>query len=297
MGDLAVDTAVVDVGEGDGGAEGEARGAGARRFSARLSGEWEIWGPMGGYVASVALRAAGAASPFARPASFSCHYLGVAAFDRVDIAVTTLRAARTALSQRVEVTQGGKPIMEATVWSVGDVDGLAHDVTEPPDVPGPDELKSIRELVGEEELEQRPFPFWRNFDSKPIGWTPEPPTEPLPPVWRGWLRFLPASTFEDPWVDACRSLVLVDLQSWPSAVRQHFGVPQRFIAPSLDLYVSFNDPRPGSEWLLADGYGPVARDGLMAWNGRLWSDDGHLVASGGGQMLCRRLPDPPPAGS
>ena len=28
----------------------------------------------------------------------------------------------------------------------------------------------------------------------------------------------------------------------------------------------------------------------MGWTGRLWSDDGHLVASGGGQLLCRRNP-------
>ena len=50
MGDLAADTAVTEVGEG--------------RYTARLSRDWEIWGPMGGYVAATALRAAGAASPF-----------------------------------------------------------------------------------------------------------------------------------------------------------------------------------------------------------------------------------------
>src|SRR5688572_4922727 len=113
MGDLGVDTTVERVGEG--------------RYRAVLSSDWEIWGPMGGYIASVALRAAGAESPFARPASFTCHYLGVAAFDAVDIEVTALRSARTALSQRVEITQGGKRMLEATVWSVGDVDGLEHD--------------------------------------------------------------------------------------------------------------------------------------------------------------------------
>ena len=51
---------------------------------ATLSADWEIWGPCGGYVAALALRAAGAESPFARPASFFCHYLSVAAFAPVD---------------------------------------------------------------------------------------------------------------------------------------------------------------------------------------------------------------------
>ena len=45
--------------------------------------EAEIWGPMGGYVASVALRAAGAHSRFDRPASIVGHFLGVAETPKV----------------------------------------------------------------------------------------------------------------------------------------------------------------------------------------------------------------------
>jgi acyl-CoA thioesterase-2 len=99
-------------------------------------------------------------------------------------------------------------------------------------------------------------------------------------------------TFEDVWVDACRSLILIDVQSWPAAHRPHAYAEPPYYAPSLDLYVAFHDPRPGAEWLLADGAGPIARDGLMGWTGRLWSPDRALVASGGGQLLCRRIPTP-----
>ncbi|HUF33496.1 MAG TPA: thioesterase family protein [Acidimicrobiales bacterium] len=281
MGDLQQDTEVELVGEDP---------DGSRRFSAKLSPEWEIWGPMGGYVASVALRAAAGSSPFARPASFFCQYLGVAAFDAVDIAVTPLRVAKTALAQRVQVRQGDRDILEATVWSVGEVDGLAHDVTEPtrPPVPSPNECADLTELLSEEDLASGPpFPFWRNLDLRPIDWTADR-SAVGDPVWREWLRFAPTPIFADPWVDACRSLILIDLQSWPSASRAHTR-GHAFIAPSLDLYVAFHDPRPDGEWLLADGFAPIARDGLMAWNGRLWSEDGALVASGAGQMLCRRV--------
>ena len=260
------------------------------RYRAALSAEWEIWGPMGGYVASVALRAAADASPFGRPASFFCQYLGVATFDDVEITVTTLRGARTAMAQRVQVHQRGREILEATVWSIGDVDGLAHDVSEGarPDVALPHELKKLDELLTDEQKAQGPpYPFWQNLESKPVRWLPERP-ETAEPVWQEWLRFTPTATFDDLWVDACRALILVDLQSWPSGSRPH-AQGHGFIAPSLDLYVAFHDPQPTSEWLLADGHSPIAREGLMAWNGRLWSEGGNLVASGAGQMLCRRV--------
>ena len=276
MGDLSVDTAVTRVGEG--------------RYTAVLSKEWEIWGPMGGYVAAVALRAAGAESPFDRPASFFCHYLSVAAFEAVDVEVTVLRQARTACSHRVEVSQGGKPVLEATVWSVGEVDGLEHHWAEPPGVAQPEHLVPVERLVPEDA--PPPFPFWNNLESRPLEFREDwPPPEPLPPTWRTWARFRPTATFADPWVDACRSVVLVDVQSWPSATGPHAWNMPPFIAPSLDLYVAFHQPVPDEEWLLADGHGPVAKAGLMGWTGRLWSTGGDLVASGAGQLLCRRLPN------
>jgi len=281
MGDLGRDTAVESVSEHEGGG----------RFAAVLSRDWEIWGPNGGYVAAVALRAAGASSPFRRPASLSCHFLGVAAFDQVDIEVRHLRAARTALSQRVEITQQGRAILEAIIWSVGDIQGLEHDHSAKldPGVPGPDGVADIAEHLTEEEKEQGPpYAFWTNFDVKPIRFHREQP-EVLEPVWQEWIRFAPGPDLSDPWIDACRSVILIDVQSWPAASGAHrWG--HGFIAPSLDLYVGFHDPRPESEWLLADGFGPVARDGLMGWNGRLWSEDRRLVATGSGQCLCRPAP-------
>ena len=91
MGDLGVDTRVEPAGDD---------GAG-NRYTAKLSPDWEIWGPNGGYLASVALRAAGLATGRARPASLVGHFLGVAAFDRVDLDVDILRTSRFATSARV----------------------------------------------------------------------------------------------------------------------------------------------------------------------------------------------------
>ncbi len=276
MGDLASDTAVRPSGEGC--------------YEATLSSDWEIWGPMGGYVAACALRAAGVSTEQARPATFSCHYLGVARFGAVDLRVETRRSGRTATSQRVEVTQEGRPILDAMVWSVGDVEGLEHDETSPPDVP--DQLPDIRELLPHDA--EPPFPFWNNLEAKPIGFEAEwPPPGPLPARWQEWLRFTPTATFEDPWADAARCVILVDLPSWPSAHRPHAWKQPPFTAPTLDLNVAFHRPTSGRDWLLCDGAAPLSTAGLFGWTARVWSPGGQLHASGGGQCLYRRLPASP----
>jgi acyl-CoA thioesterase-2 len=276
MGNLAADTAIERVDE--------------HRYRATLNKDWEIWGPMGGYIASYALRAIGDEAPFPRPASFSCHYLSVAAFQDIDIVVTPLRTSRVAGSYRAEILQGDRRILEATAWSIAEgVEALEHDDAVAPDVAGPDGLKSIAEYFADEPDDPGPpFPFWNNFECRPLDFRREwPPTEPLDPVWQQWIRFLEGD-YSDPWVDACRALVLVDVQSWPAASRPHMYKQQPIYAPSLDLYVALHRATP-SEWLLTDGYSAVGDGGLLGWTGRLWDADRKLVASGGGQLLCRPM--------
>jgi acyl-CoA thioesterase II len=274
VGDLANDTEVRPSGDGS--------------YEATLSPDWEIWGPMGGYVAACALRAAGAATEQARPAAFSCHCLGVADFGRVDLRVEARRSGRTATSQRIEVTQQGRPILDAMVWSVGDVEGLEHDETLPPDVPDPGEPPGIGELMPDDAAP--PFPFWNNLEAKPLEFESEwPPDGPRPARWREWLRFTPTATFEDPWVEAARCVILVDLPSWPSAHRPHAWRQPPFTAPTLDLNVAFHRPTSGRDWLLCDGAAPLSTGGLFGWHARVWSTGGRLHASGGGQCLYRRL--------
>ena len=278
MGDLGADTAVEALGEG--------------RYRATLSREWEIWGPMGGYVAACALRAAGASSPGMRPAAFSCHYLGVAAFAPVDITVLERKAGRSARAQRVEVTQEGRPILDAMAWGVAEGEGLEHDETAPPDVPHPDTLPDVASLLPADA--EPPYPFWRNLDAKPLDFeVPWPPDGPRPARWREWLRFTPTATFDDPWADAARSVILVDLPSWPSAHRPHAWLHPPFTAPTLDLNVAFHRPTTGEEWLLCDGAAPLSTGGLFGWTARVWSPGGRLHASGGGQCLYRRMRVPP----
>lgn len=274
MGDLAEDTAVE-------GSNGRYRGA--------LSPDWEIWGPNGGYVASVALRAATAASRFDRPASLSCHYLSSARFAPVDLEVVCLREAKKAESLRVTMTQGGTPVLEALVWMVADVDGLEHDHAPAPEVPPPSELRPIEELL-DPDRRAPSFSFFQNLEERPLQWLDDwENREPSEPRVTNWFKFRPRATFDDIAVDACRYVVLVDTMEWPAAVRAHTG-NLAWIAPSLDLAVRFHRFEPSSEWLLCETTASVANDGLIGGNGEVYSSSGRLLASGGQQMLCRPVP-------
>jgi hypothetical protein len=77
-----------------------------------------LWGPAGGYVSAIALRAAGAASSFRRPTSYACQYLAMARFEPVDLAVASLRRDRRSEALRVSMTQAGELIRVAQVWAM-----------------------------------------------------------------------------------------------------------------------------------------------------------------------------------
>lgn len=282
MGNLGIDSAVE-------GADG--------RYTAVLSKDWEIWGPNGGYLAAVALRAAGAhvreRIASAVPASLLCHYVGVAAFDVVDLSVSTLRAAKRAESVRVSMTQGGQPVLEALVWAVADgLDGVRHDVAErPADVGEPESYRSLDELTDR-------HPFFDNVDQRPLvfidDWEGRRAAEP---TLQCWTRFRPQATFpDDPWADASRLAVLVDTFQWPAAVRAYDQAGLQYVAPSLDLSCQFHRSAADHPWLFTEAHSPVAESGLVAGTARVWDADGRLVASGSQQMLCRpvRSGDLPP---
>lgn len=98
---------------------------------------------------------------------------------------------------------------------------------------------------------------------------------------------VPTTTWDDPWVDAARSVVLVDLPSFPSAHRPHAWKQDGWVGPTLDLNVALHRPASGSEWLLCRGTAPLSTGGLYGWRAEAWDADRRLVASGGGQCIWR----------
>jgi acyl-CoA thioesterase-2 len=280
VGDFGIDTRVE-------GAKGH--------YTAKLSEDWRIWGPNGGYVAAIALRAIGAEAAIKRPTSIHVHYLRVAEFGEVNVLVTPIAQGRRAESFRATVMQAGKPIIEAMVRTAAKVDGLTHDDARPAGAPLPEGLPTRAELRAQAEAQgatQRPaYSFWSNFDEiRCIDLERYAEGRPASaPRFREWYKLRCAEGFADPFVDAGRSLLMIDTLTWPSAVQAH--TDPKFIAPSLDVNVWFHAGSPDDPWLLADAHSPLAAEGVIGTHGSTYDRSGRLLASGGGQLLC--VPAPP----
>ena len=256
---------------------------GAGRYAADLSPDWAVWGPNGGYVAALALRAALAESRFSRPASFHCHFLAVGEFAPVTLGVTSLGGGKRAESLRVDLRQGERLLLAATVWTVDEgLSGYEHDVGEAPGVPGPDELQSFGQLAGDEYAEW--YPIWRSIEGRPTRWR-EPPGDP---VWHCWLRFTDTE-IADVEADAVRQLFWLDMPGWNATISAH-AWPFPYLTPNLDLMVQFHRFAPEQDFLLAEGTVPIAAEGLVGCVSRIWTRDGRLLATGASKHSCRPNP-------
>lgn len=254
-------------------------------YTAKISPEWDFWTPNGGYLSTIALRAAAAESGHTRPISYYCHYLAPGRSGEVaDLTVTSLRRSKRTEALRVEMAQDGTPVLEAMVWTATPTGSVDFSEARMPEVPSHDELRTAEEI---HEGEKAPFPFWDNLEGKPVTWQGRWDEHPvMHPLWRTWNRFRPAATFDDPFVDAGRALILIDTMLYPAAAMTQEG-PFPFVAPSMDLAVRFHRPCPSCEWLLTSTESPVAVDGIIGGYAAVWSQDGELIATGGQQMIAR----------
>jgi acyl-CoA thioesterase len=274
MGDLALDTSLTDQGDGT--------------FRCALTRDWEIWGPNGGYMAGIALQAAALVAHRPRPANATVHFLGVASFDEpVTVTPTVQRSSRVATSVRIAVSQGDRAVLEAMVWAVDDdLPGLTHAGTDAPAVPTWSELSSTEERwAAAGNAPSNRYRFWDQLETRPPFWIDEwDERSGLDPVYLDWVRFRSVSAV-DPWAEAARLLLLVDLGAWPAACRLH--VQDEFVAPSIDVSCEFHHLGAHDGWYLLRGESPVAGEGLVGSHQQVWAADGRLLASGISHLLCR----------
>jgi acyl-CoA thioesterase II len=253
---------------------------------ATVSSDWEIWGPNGGYLSAIALRAAATRAPAGhRPASLSVQYLARGRFGDARLEVETLREARTAACYAVTMRQSEQRTLAAQVWTTNKTDGPAYSDAAMPDVPPPEALEPSSAYLKDEPAHA----FWQHFDAHPVRWPWPGDPDPRGHVYQQWMRFRGYRPGLDAYVDAARAVLLIDTLLWPTHWR---GEPPGadYVAPSLDLTVWFHHPSANADWLLLDAAAPVAEAGLIHGHARVWTPDGRLVASGGSNLIHMPLP-------
>jgi len=243
-------------------------------FLATLSPDWEIWGPNGGYLCAIALRAAGAAAPSGhRPSTYSCQYLNTGRSGEAQIDCEQVRESRAAGCFNVRLRQGDKVLVQAQVWTNARDEGPACRRLERPEVPLPEAL----DLLEDRDANAVGGRFRNNFDRKATSGAP-------PGVMRHWFRYRDYAPANDPFLDAARALLLIDTMVLPAHARG-LGRPIDYQATTISLSASFHDSAFESDWLLADARSDLAARGAIHGEVAVWGVDGALLATGANTLL------------
>jgi acyl-CoA thioesterase len=262
--------------------------AGLMRATAGAAGQvlldpgWDIWGPAGGYIAAIALRAAGEAAPDGhRPLTLTGQFVRIARPGALDVAVEPIKIGSSALFA-VTLSQAGRPVFLAQIWTSGRA--MASHPVQPlmPEVPPPAGLRDQAEMAAERGIKL--IDFWKNIEGRPINFRQH--GDPLPDNTHQlrWIRFTDWAATDNPFLDAMRSTMLIDIGVWPGHWHR-LTEPAQYGAPSLDIVVHYHDGVAASDWLLSDADTDVSGNGTISGRVRIWSDDGRCVATGSGHCL------------
>lgn len=266
---------------------------GSGRYRAYASEAWERapGRPTGGFLAALALRAAGETAELPRPVSFTGSFIGPADFGPVEIEVSKLFTSDQTAALRVSMTQSEAPILEGLVWTAADeLPGYAVEFAPIPEYPGPEGLPSVTEIASQA---GRPMPrAWSGIDFRSRWTQPGESGAPREPRVLSWHRFRPRANFLDPFLDAARSLVLIEATALGPLLFNAGGciteVP--YSASCLDLSLQIHRDTRKADWLMVEACVPSASAGVAHVDHRCWSPDGSLLVSAHTSMLCRPRP-------
>lgn len=255
------------------------------QFRVSLDPAWDIWGPAGGYIAAIALRAVRERCEAGhRPLTVTGQFIRVARPGTLDVSVEPVKGGATALFA-VTLAQEGKPVFLAQVWTSMRAEPSLSVVPQMPDVPLPHGLRGQDEIVAERGIKQ--IPFWRNIAGRPTNYrvATDPPAAETHQY--RWMRFLDWPPTDDPFLNAMRHALLIDIGVWPGhwhRLSEHAD----YLAPSLDIWAHFHTGVAAGEWLLSDADTDISGHGTISGRVRIWSEQGQAVATGSGQCLVVR---------
>lgn len=261
------------------------------RWRANVYRDWALWGPAGGYLTALALRAAGEATTFNRPISLSCQFLNIAKFEPLEIVVSSLRAGKRSEALRVELIQHERLILSTQIW-VGNADDaqdmMQHDYCGAADIPARETLKTRAELYPDREM----LPFMARMEQCPIDPPAEGDLSPREPETLGLFRWAGGLTSNNPFVDGGRIMMFMDTHAWLATYAAHpVAGPSPYIAPNLDYYYQFHRPTGEHEWVYMKNRADLACNSLIATQGEIRALNGEMLVRGYAQLLCSRRPE------
>jgi acyl-CoA thioesterase len=215
-------------------------------------------GPNGGLVAALATRALMdvAGGEERAPRSLTLHYLAPPEAGELEVRAAVERAGRTTTFASLRVLQHGVTVAYGlgccSAWREGQPE---WDELERPDVPRPAEIASL-ETNGE-------FPFLSNYEMRPV-------SAPLVGAWMRAAQPRPA--------DPVLLAALTD--AWIPAAFSHMEHPT--FVPTIDLTIHWRAapgvPAGEHPWVLGVFDSRLGAGGTWEEDGRLWSEDGVLLA-------------------
>jgi acyl-CoA thioesterase II len=206
--------------------------------------------------------------------------------------VERLRDGGSFTTRRVTAIQHGHAIFSLEASFQVDEQGLEHQVAMPRGVPGPERLKTQRELLDHAEhvpeIIRRYWARERPLEIKPVTLEHYTSREKLPPEQNIWLRTtgaVPADRALQTAVLAYLSdMTLLDTSTFPHG-RAVFD-PDLQVA-SLDHAMWFHRPHPLDGWLLYTQDTPSSSGSRGFTRGAIYGEDGTLVASVAQEGLIR----------
>lgn len=251
-------------------------------YVATLDPAWNIWGPAGGYIAAIALRAVRHhADPAHRPLTLTGQFVRVARPGHLDVQVMPVKSGGTALFS-VTLSQDANTVFQAQVWTSSRNDMSLPTAPVIPIVAAPHGLRPIDDLMTERGVDVTSF--WQNLDGRPTNFRTagDPPADDSHQY--RWMRFRDWEPTNDPFLDAMRAVLLIDIGIWPAHWHRQ-SERGNYLAPSLDVWAHFHGTPTAGDWLLSDAITDVSGHGTISGTVRIWSEAGQAMATGGGHCL------------
>jgi acyl-CoA thioesterase len=234
-------------------------------WSGEIQPDWDIGGKAdGGYVLSIAARAAAEAAGRPDPVTITAHFLSPATPGPVRVEARVLRQGRRFTAVRATLDSADGPVLAllGSFTALAPFAGPERVDAAPPDLPAPEDCFLLRPtdtfpppFMGRVELRLHP-------EEVPFGASVGPPRV------SGWFRFPGEEA-----VDVLGLLVAVD--AFPPTVFRA-GLPVAW-TPTLELTAHIR-ARPEPGWLRCSFTTRFITGGFLEEDGEVWDASGRLVA-------------------